>query len=160
MNRRQFTALLAALPLTKVLPTTLSAAAAPQSAAVPAGTYAWAQLIARAQNRCSPAMLARQLHLSPDAAQHLYGQMLRDGVLRAPGALGMARATQPIDATGTAPRHSFDRLRRMLRTVAPDEDTPPLAKDDDPRLGCADTRTEDTADASPDEPFQESPERG
>lgn len=160
MNRRQFTALLAALPVTKLLPTTLTAAVAPQSPAVPAGTYAWAQLIARAQNRCSPAMLARQLHLGTDAAQHLYDQMLRDGVLRAPGAAGVARAAQPIDATGTAPRDLLSRLRRWMPSEEQGDEASALVKDAEPCLGCTEPQTEENPDASPDEPLQESPQRG
>ena len=166
MNRRQFTLTLATLPATSALPNGLTAAVAPKTVAAPAGTYAWAQLIARAQNRCSPAMLARQLRLSPEVAQQLFAEMLRDGVLRPPTAAGVAQATQPINATG----HQIPGIRKTLTELsdalyreeppkgargAPD----PLVKADEPCLGCAET-TEEDAHASPDQPLQESPARG
>lgn len=158
MNRRHFTALLASLPVTYSLPSGLSAATASQSASVPAGTYAWAQLIARAQNRCSPAMLARHLRLDATAAQQLFDEMLRDGVLRAPSVTGIARAAQPIN-TNAVPtsKHSFSQLGDALL----DEEPTPLAKDVEPCLGCDDlSAEEETPDASPDKPVQESPQSG
>ena len=75
MNRREFTASLAALVAAPALPLGLpaSVAAAP---AVPPGAYAWAQLIARAQNRCSAEMLAQTLNLEPGTARVLFNDMV------------------------------------------------------------------------------------
>ena len=158
--------MLAALPATFSLPTGLTAAVAPKTAAVPAGTYAWAQLIARAQNRCSPAMLARQLRLEPQAAQQLFADMLRDGVLRAPTGAGVAQATQPINATGhhtPSLRQSLTKLRDTLLSEEPPAGargaSTPLAKSEEPRLGCIGDKKED-ADASPDQSVQKSSQGG
>lgn len=162
MNRRQFTASLAALAAVPALPfQALAARAAP--VAVPPGAYAWAQLIARAQNGCSPAMLAQQLNLSGAAANQLFRDMVADGVLRAPGAAGVARAVNPIDIPG-APRsistRIADKTRDTLKRMAEQADKPPLVKDTPTCLECADTAPEENAHASPDQSVQESPERG
>lgn len=166
MNRREFTASLAALAAAPLLP--LQALAAGQApTVVPTGAYAWAQLIARAQNTCSPDMLTRQLHVAPDAAQAMFNDMLRDGVLRTPGATGIARAVKPIDATGTS-RCLSKRITSKLRDLAEErsleeeerDDAHPLVKADDPRLGCDKTQTKDTDHASPNQHLQESPEQG
>ncbi len=156
MNRREFTASLAALATTPVLPIGVSAAAVPQSAVVPAGTYAWAQLIARAQNRCSPTMLVRHLRLSEDAAQQLFNEMLRDGVLRAPGAAGVAQAVQPINATGSSETNILSKLRNTLPAEDQMDAASPMVKDDTAGLGCPETTAENQTDASETEPLQES----
>lgn len=162
MNRREFTASLAALAATPALPiSAIAPAAATPIAAIPPGTYAWAQLIARAQNRCSPAMLARHLHLDDRTAKHLFETMLRDGVLRTPGAVGIARAAKPIDTSGTRTPGLTTKLRsRLKQALKPQADTPPLVKADGPALGCADTIAEDDTDARTDQPVQESPQAG
>lgn len=166
MNRREFTASLAALATAPLIPIpALAATSTP--AVVPAGTYAWAQIIARAQNICSPELLARQLHLTPDVAQVLFNDMLRDGVLRAPGITGIARAAKPIDATGHA-QSLTKRITSKLRDLAeagtnreePRDGMAPLVKTDDPSLGCDEPQIEDASHASPNKPFQESPQRG
>ena len=114
MNRREFTTSLAALATTPALPFPM---AAPRAAAqFPPGAYAWGRLIARAQNNCSPATLARHLQLGNDAAHALFNRMLADGVLQAPNIAGVARAAQPIDAAGS--RHQLgDHLRRKAKTL-------------------------------------------
>lgn len=158
MNRRQFTASLAALLAAPALPFS-AARAAP--IAIPPGTYAWAQLIARAQNGCSPAMLAQHLRLSAPVADQLFREMVRDGVLRAPGVAGVARAAHPIkvpgtqhDIAGKLVKKTRDTLKRLT------QETDPLANPAQPRLGCAEMTQEDAAHASPDQSVQESPERG
>ena len=165
MNRRQFTASLAALFAAPALPA-LPRAAAAAAPAVPPGAYAWAQLIARSQNTCSPDMLARLLHLRPEVAQVLFKDMVVDGVLRAPGTTGIARAAQPFEATGleerakgrirTKAKEMFDQV---LSDEAPQEDSP-LVKDSETGLGCAEPQAEDAADARTDQSPEESPERG
>ena len=157
MNRREFNTSLAALAATPALPFGVTAATASQSAAVPAGTYAWAELIARAQTRCSPAMLARQLHLSQDVAQQLFNEMLRDGVLRAPGAAGIAEAAKPINATGTT-SNPLAKLRRLLPSQESRIDAAPLVKDDPLPLECEKTSPEEDHHACQTQPVQSVPQ--
>jgi hypothetical protein len=111
-------------------------------------------------------MLARLLHLRPEVAQVLFKDMVVDGVLRAPGATGIARATQPFEATGLEARAKGrvkDKARELLdRTLsrdAPRKDSP-LVKDSETALGCAESQTEDAAHARTHQSPEESPERG
>ncbi len=168
MNRREFTASLAAVGFLPTLPIATQAVAT-TAPTVPAGAYAWAHLIARAQTKCSPAMLARQLHLSPEVARHLFNTMISDGVLKAPSAAGIATATKPINATGTdhsLARRLHSNLKGALDSNLPrtqervQSREPPLAKDAEPCLGCDTPQTEDLRDASTNQSVQESPERG
>tara|TARA_R110002094_G_scaffold60570_4_gene71218 strand:- start:639 stop:1142 length:504 start_codon:yes stop_codon:yes gene_type:complete len=164
MNRREFTTSMAALAAAPALP--LPAAAPRTAAQIPTGTYAWGQLIARAQNTCNPAMLARHLRLDADVAHALFDTMLRDGVLRAPDIAGLARAAQPLDPTGTGLRPG-GLLRRKAKTLIADiqdreersDDPDPLVNDNSKGLGC-DQPTKEAADARTDQPVQESPARG
>jgi hypothetical protein len=165
MNRREFTASLAAVGLMPALPIAAPAAAA-TAPTVPAGAYAWAHLIARAQTKCSPAMLARQLHLSPQVAKELFRTMVADGVLKAPGVAGVAQAVKPMNATGID-RGLAQRLRSNLSETLqeaakpkPQSDPAPLANSDDPCLGYDDIQPEDQSDASTNQYVQESPQRG
>ena len=166
MNRRQFTASLAALVATPALPL---AARMPITAApvVPPGAYAWAELIARSQNTCSPKMLAKLLHLKPEVASVLFKDLVSDGVLRMPGSTGLAKAAQPFDTTGFA-HSNAQRLKTKAKEIAKrtfegDEqadDGPPLVNHDETGLGCDETQPEDRADVSPDQPTKEIPEGG
>ncbi|NNK16509.1 MAG: hypothetical protein HKP51_06360 [Sulfitobacter sp.] len=163
MNRRQFTATLAALPVTNLLPLPLTAASAPQSVSVPAGTYAWARLIARAQNRCTPAMLARHLRLDPATAGQLFDEMIRDGVLRVPGPAGIAKAVQPMNPTGRpmpSLSESVSKLGDLFPGEEPVDQPTPLVKDAEPCLGCGNLSAEDHADAGQTQSIQESPPTG
>lgn len=161
MNRREFTASLAAAAALPVIPLAGPAPAAVPTAVVPPGAYAWAQLIARAQNRCSPAMLARHLHLSADAAGILFEQMVRDGVLRAPTAAGVARAATPLQVPGAARATLGQKLFNMRDRVGLDvgdqeeqSNEAPLAKHAQPCLGCADTQTKEDPHASQNQHLQ------
>jgi hypothetical protein len=58
--------------------------------------YTWAVAIARAQNRVSPELLARQLRISQAAATELYASLISKGVVRAPMFGGIARAVEPV----------------------------------------------------------------
>ncbi len=161
MNRREFNTSLAAVAAAPFLP--LPGAAASRSAVVPAGTYAWAQLIVRAQNKCSPAMLAQHLRIAPDTAHHLFNDLLRDGVLRAPGATGIAKAALPIDATGNAApplRRSLAKLRDLIPQEEHNHDARPLVKDDPTCLVCDNTQPEEASHASTPQSVQSSPQEG
>ena len=93
MDRRTFNtsllggAVVASLPIAPV-----AARAVPTTGPLDA----WAVAIARAQNKASPAMLARQLRISQAAASELYASMIANGAIRAPLFGGMARAAQPL----------------------------------------------------------------
>jgi hypothetical protein len=160
MNRRQFTASLAALAATPILPFgAITPAAAAPVAAFPPGAYAWAPLVARAQNKCSPATLAQHLHLDANAATQLFNTMVRDGVLRAPGAVGIAQAANPIDASGTRAPSFFTKMNSHLeQALKPQTEIAPLVKAEDPALGCGDSIAKDDPDARTDQPVQESPQ--
>jgi len=166
MNRRQFTASLAALFAAPALPLAarVPAAATP---AVPAGAYAWAQLIARSQNKCSPDMLAKLLHLKPEVAKVLFKDMVVDGVLRAPGTSGIAKAVQPFEttglestATGRLKTRAKDALEKAMTSDAQSEEEHPLVTEGDPGLQSAHISAEDDQHASPDQYPEESPDRG
>lgn len=157
MNRRQFTTSLSALTGAAALPFPVAGVMAP---AVPPSTYAWAQLIARAQVKVSPTMLARQLHLSPEVAHSLFNTLIRDGVLRAPSAVGIAQAARPLQATGYSATKRQAVLSRMEKLIQQATPTEPLAKDDDPALVCSNTAEKDNVDASTREHIQESPQSG
>ena len=167
MNRRDFTASLAALAATPAIPFAHAIPAAAATPAVPAGAYAWAQLIARAQDKCSPAMLARHLNLSADVAMTLFNDMLRDGVLRAPGITGVARATAPISTSGTQTtlgNRIVARTKQVFDTPIPPEDckdeATPLVNAHEAGLGCTETAPKDEINAGTDQSPEESAERG
>ena len=166
MNRRQFTASLAALVAAPAVPLAarVPAAAAP---VVPAGAYAWAELIARAQMQCSPEMLARSLHLSPAVARTLFKDMVVDGVLRAPASTGMAQAARPFDTTGLQSRtvgkirtKAKDMLRDALNSEEHRDERTPLVNPSDEGLGCPDPTPEDADHASTDQSSEEIPRDG
>ena len=166
MNRRQFTASLAALAATPALPLAarMPAAAAP---AIPPGAYAWAELIAKAQNKCSPDMLAKILHLKPEVAKVLFKDMVVDGVLQAPGTSGIAKPAKPFDTMGFQDNaaqklksKAKDTLERVLQSEEQSDEARPLVNPDQPGLGCEGTQPKDQTYASPYQSAQESPERG
>lgn len=158
MNRRQFTASLGALSGAAVLPVPTLAVPAPPLAAVPTATYSWAKLIVRAQARADPAMLARHLKLTPDVAQNLFQTLIRDGVLRAPAATGVARASQPIQASGGS-LQAQKRAHQHIKAAWDDlhHDPQPLVNQESPTLGCDNNVEKDCPDARTNEPLQESP---
>lgn len=93
MDRRTFNTSLLGGAVAASLPIApLAARAAPSTGPL----YAWAVAIARAQNKASPAMLARQLRISQAAASELYASMIANGAIRAPLFGGIARAAQPL----------------------------------------------------------------
>ena len=163
MNRRQFTASLGAACASTVLPLpALCAAAAP--AALPPATYTWAHLIARARGTVSPDLLARQLRITPQAAEAVFQSLVRDGVIRAPTAAGVASAVKPMQTTGhTATMRAA--LKKRLQAgwehlQETRDDTQALVKDANRALGCEDTLDKENANASPDQSIQESSRQG
>lgn len=163
MNRREFTASLGAVAASTVLPLGALRAAAP-SVTIPPATYHWAHLIARARGSVSPDLLARQLRITPHAAEAVFQSLVRDGVIRTPTAAGIAQAVKPMQTTG---RTATTRAALKKRLMAGCEhlqdtrkDTTPLVKDANPTLGCDDTLDKEAPHASPTEPVQDSPRQG
>lgn len=58
--------------------------------------------MARTQNQCSPAALARRFGLDQDTAQALFHALRVDGVLGLPNASGVAKAVKPFGSTLTS----------------------------------------------------------
>ncbi len=151
MNRREFTASLGAAAALPFVPARAVAMAPAASPALPSTAYAWAHLIARAQPSVSPAMLARHLRLDGSVARHLFDQLIRDGILKTPTALGTASAVRPLPQA-TASAGSSDTLHRVARA---------LVKGEEDSLECApDPSAEESDDARTDQPVQESPQSG
>jgi len=92
MNRREFTASLAAMAAAPAIP----AAATAHSAAPTAAKYFTnAKLIAQAHNSCSPEMLSRLMRLDMGTAQSLQSMLFEKGVIT--HANGLAMATNPMN---------------------------------------------------------------
>ncbi|MFK7939809.1 MAG: hypothetical protein AB8B82_10540 [Roseovarius sp.] len=96
MNRRDFTKSLAALGLAPALPG-LPAAAASARAAAPFTPYMYGlgAHLARSTGGSSAAILAKKLSLAPQAAHAMQAQLLRQGIVTAPNAAGLAIASEP-----------------------------------------------------------------
>ncbi|QUJ76446.1 hypothetical protein KDD17_16435 [Sulfitobacter albidus] len=152
MRRRSFLAGLGALAGSALVPFARVRAAAVAAPAIPPTARAWATLIVRAQGRSSPAMLARHLGLTPAQANALFSSLLREGVVQAPGAAGIARATAPLQTTGrTATRAAALRARLARAATA----TQALVKDA-PVAQSPVEQDEDQTHAGTDQPLQES----
>lgn len=138
MDRRTFNTSLLGGAVAASLP--VSGAAAVASRGAQPGMYAWAVAIARAQNRASPAMLARQLGISQATAAELYGAMIANGAVKAPLFGGMARAADPLFKGGQLKvvearlsqsagarlkqmKRAFDKLAEEPEQDAPDQAT-------------------------------------
>lgn len=132
-------------------------------ATFPPTAYAWAHLIVRAQKRTSPAMLARHLRLTPEVAGSLFDQLISDGVLRAPGAAGVARAVSPLDLTARKVARRSGLRQEIRRALDSTQDEPdPLAIPEESGVGCAEEpqAPEDHADESSCKSAQESTREG
>lgn len=103
-------------------------------------------------------MLAQHLRLPKDAAQQLFNELLRDGVLHTQNAAGIAQAAEPMNATGTGPSTLREILGKWMPSDEQSDKAPPLAKDADHGLGCDEHQSEDQQDASAREPVQDSPQ--
>ena len=97
MNRREFTASLAALVTSPTLPLPVAPAAAAPVAATNSMAYMFADLIARSRGSVDAGFLARRLQLPTDAASQIMGDLAANGVVRAPGLGGVARAVSPFE---------------------------------------------------------------
>ncbi|MEM9579683.1 MAG: hypothetical protein AAF891_03280 [Pseudomonadota bacterium] len=145
MNRRSFTASLAALFAAPAIP--LSASATPAVSSAATARFATAKLIARAHNACSPAMLQRLLRVDGAVAAELDAMLLRNGVITAAGADGMSLAVNPMNThcvprealKSTNVRHAlaqtkerWQKLARSLEDAAGPEGVPEEAASAEP----------------------------
>lgn len=130
MNRRQFTQTALAAGLAPLAPSISMARAAP---AVRPVTYAWASMIARAQNGVSPEYLMRQLGVSADVAGQIYTRLLSDGVIRLQSVAGVARAVKPLQYPGLSTGGGVSSASASLRDVVKkiDEMTDPFVDQDE-----------------------------
>ena len=132
MKRRFFTFRLAAVP---ALP--LAAATVPQAKSAQLAT---AKMLARAHNRCSPAMLARLMRINGGLAAELNAAVFRKSLITAAGADGASMAVSPIN-TNCIPKQAFKpinliqkardlnaKLDAVLKDAGPDDLAP--AKED------------------------------
>ncbi|WP_298859315.1 hypothetical protein [uncultured Sulfitobacter sp.] len=161
MNRRQFTASLGALSGAAALPASTLTSTASALPPVSSATYAWAKVIVRAQAKADPAMLARHLKLAPDVAQTLFQTLVRDGVLRASSAAGIARAAHPIPTasqTMRLPKTIPREIKAIWDHIRGDDQS--LVNQESPAVGCDDTQEKDCPDARTDQSVQESPQTG
>ena len=115
----------------------------------------------RAPNRARPAMLARPLGLSPEIGAHLNCRQMGAAVIHAPSVAGTARAGSPLEPDARLRgRPGLGRqLADRLRAERASNDPSPLVKSEGAALGCDETSAtppEDSADASADQPVQES----
>lgn len=105
MNRRSFTASLAALIAAPALPAVASVA--PSTAAPTAAShFATAKLLARAHNTCSPAMLQRLLRVDSAMAHELNRLLIERGVISSASLRGASMAIDPLN-THCVPREAL-----------------------------------------------------
>lgn len=97
MNRRSFTASLAALFAAPALPAVASLAPATAVTQTTATQYATAKLLVRAHNSCSPAMLQRLMRVESAIARELNALLFDRGVISAAGAQGSSIALNPLN---------------------------------------------------------------
>ena len=130
MNRRDFTKSLAALGLAPALPAMPAAAAATAPAYTPY-MYGLGAHMARSTGKCSPEMLMHKLRLAPEAARAMQNQLVRSGILSAPGAAGLAAAAQPYMRGGHALGSGASTLGKVAKSVVKEalRDTPPDASE-------------------------------
>lgn len=136
MNRRSFTASLAALFAAPTLPDVASVAPSAVSQTA-VSHYATAKLLARAHNRCSPETLQRLLRVDGAIARELNAMLLKRGVISSSSARGALMAVEPLNThciTNEAMRASnmaqklrdakaqLDKLSRGMN--APEQENP------------------------------------
>lgn len=93
MNRRHFTTSVIALAATPALPASSIAAHSGQSAGqITSFAYTCARHYAQMMGEASPARLVKEFGITPQAAQNITAQLIRQGILLAPNAAGLSRA--------------------------------------------------------------------
>jgi len=167
MKRRGFLKSVGALGLSSMLPVPSHSAAVP-AAAVPSGTYKWAEMIVRAHNKCTLGMLQRHLHLDAATASALKSQLVHGGVISArANAYGIHKAVKPLfDGAFLKPHntlrtthHIVDELLEQVPTRSNDNAEPDVSKSphDKPQQEPAKQQQENTmpsADVSDTAPLQ------
>ena len=119
MNRREFTASLAAAVAAPALPLGATAAAPAAAMAPPMGTYMFADLIARSRGTVDAGFLARTLRLSPDMANGVMQELVANKVITAPSAGGLAQALNPLKLQ-PVPATVSDRMAEKVVKTARD----------------------------------------
>lgn len=120
---------LAAAPMLPSLPLASPHAAAMTTSAVDASTYKWAEMIVRAHNKCTPAMLQRLIGLSPANAAALQAEFLAKGVIGAPSQFGIHQATKPLWQGAFPKPHvqtkkAVEMVEQLLDHVSEPDDEP------------------------------------
>ena len=138
MNRREFNTSLGALGVAAAVPVSVAAKVAlPEVSPM---LYQWGAALARAQNRASPQILARQLGLSAEQGVVLYSRLMQRGTIGAANAAGLSRAIDPLFAGGrsipvAAPADIAQTAKRLQLHARQlwehlDTDTPEAASED------------------------------
>ena len=96
MNRRTLLKSLGAVAAVPFLPGLGAMQPAAAAVTFDARTIKWAELIARAHNKSSPAMLQRLMQMPLERATALHGELVRSGVVRAQLVNGVQRAAKPL----------------------------------------------------------------
>lgn len=121
MNRRQFStrlgaALTAPLVPSSVIAKTLSVAKPSKVMDCFHPKYNWGAFYARMHGHASPQFFEKQLGMSKDLAVQVHAALVRDNILGAPNAAGIARALDPLTKSPTqlANINAKQRAKRIL----------------------------------------------
>jgi hypothetical protein len=147
MNRREFTASLAAAIAAPALPLSAMAPASAAPVALPSGTYLWAEFIAKARGHVDAGFLARRLQLSPMQAAQVMQDLVSNGAVRSAGLTGMAEATKPFRFPTQTSRSASAQLLDKLQETA--EPTSPIDNPDKFTQIKDVTATPDTSSGQP-----------
>ena len=138
MNRRKFlqsigaAALLPSLPV----PTLALPQAAPVVVPFTEHTYQWAEIIARAHNRCNIGLLQRSLQVSEGVAEALKSRLIENGIISAEAnAYGIHKATKPLyegafTSVQEAPRNIADTVQEATEKILDEEDPEAISEAD------------------------------
>ena len=130
MNRREFTASLAALVASPAVPLPALSAAPVAATTNSSMAYMFADLIARSRGTVDAGFLARRLKLTAGTAQQVMSDLAANNVIGAPGLGGVANAVKPFDFQLPMPRHTVDLTEKIgehidhLMQDTPDTDAP------------------------------------
>ena len=117
MNRREFTASLAAAMTAPVLPLTAATSSGASAVALPNGTYMWADFIARARGHVDVGFLARRLNLTSAQALQVMQELVRNGAVRSAGFAGLAQATKPFKYPTATNKSATAELWERMKTL-------------------------------------------